>query len=387
MQPETGAISRYWHISVILVLKFPVSGGPELKIVLWKQRQGDAHLNNNFWEFSVLETTCFLKRSGLVAALSRPVSTGTLEWPDWDGWQSSCWILQNVPPFSQLTASYHLHQWSSSLWLPVAPWPPGQAACSTSAPAATIWNNIWVYTSFRVMVGTFLPHPVLAGMLCFELDPPEHLQCRELHHQIPFSFCPCLTPSQGSLSSPAAALALPREGNSLWEGAAQDSQCSRCRVAAAAEDAGAAQHTLLLTPCSCPAQCASTQQGTPSLGNKLAFTAQGWGGAGRAGEWHSRATKPQNCTSDSELCLQGHVCRLCSARTEGGREAEVLSALSVGAGPHPSQRQTQLCCDLLPCRNVHQLWWAGWDVQLSSSSKDLQLASRNESSQAWRFRV
>lgn len=284
MQPETGAISRYWHISVILVLKFPVSGGPELKIVLWKQRQGDAHLNNNFWEFSVLETTCFLKRSGLVAALSRPVSTGTLEWPDWDGWQSSCWILQNVPPFSQLTASYHLHQWSSSLWLPVAPWPPGQAACSTSAPAATIWNNIWVYTSFRVTVGTFLPHPVLAGMLCFELDPPEHLQCRELHHQIPFSFCPCLTPSQGSLSSPAAALALPREGNSLWEGAAQDSQCSRCRGGCCcrgcrSSPAHTAAHSMQLpsTMCQHPARDTIPGEQTGIHSSGMGRSWQGWG--------------------------------------------------------------------------------------------------------------
>lgn len=56
-------------------------------------------------------------------------------------------------------------------------------------------------------------------------------------------------------------------------------------------------------------------------------------------------------------CACKDTCADCAlqGQREGGREAEVLSALSVGAGPHPSQRQTQLCCDLLPCRNVHQL--------------------------------
>lgn len=63
-----------------------MSGGPELKIVLWRGGAGEAHFEQPFLRtFSTWK--CFLKRSGLVAVSSVPLSTGTFEKaekPCWD---------------------------------------------------------------------------------------------------------------------------------------------------------------------------------------------------------------------------------------------------------------------------------------------------------------
>lgn len=50
-----------------------------------------------------------------------PVSTGTLGWPIWESWKTFSWAAQNVPPFTQATASHRLYPWGPSLWLPAAP--------------------------------------------------------------------------------------------------------------------------------------------------------------------------------------------------------------------------------------------------------------------------
>lgn len=145
-------------------------------------------------------------------------------------------------------------------------------------------------------------------MLCFELDPPEHLQCREFHHQTPSSyFCPCLTPSQGSLSTAAAALWHCQEKgiHGGWE-LPGDSHCSRCVCCSkGCRNSPARQccspHTVV------PAQCASTHQGTPSSGNN-------WGSQLTGDE--DELAGPGNGTAGALSPITAHLtARLLSART------------------------------------------------------------------------
>lgn len=117
---------------------------------------------------------------------------------------------------------------------------------------------------------------VLAGMLCFELDPPEHLQCRELYHQTPSSsFYPRLTSLQGSLSTAAAALQHCQEKGIPcgWE-QPRNSLLQVQSAAAAPEGAGAAQHVSAAHPM----QLSQHNVPAPAKGhcseNNLGFTAQ-----------------------------------------------------------------------------------------------------------------
>lgn len=154
---------------------------------------------------------------------------------------------------------------------------------------------------------------VLAGMLCFELVPAEHLQCRELHHQTPFSsFCPCLAPSQGSLSTAAL---LEKGINSLWVGAATGLTLLQLQG-----------WLLLQRMLEQPSTSHTVVQHPPRdtiLWKKLGFTARGRGGAGRAsrGMAQQRRQAP-NCTSDSEAVVCKDMGANCGLQWQACRGVE-----------------------------------------------------------------
>lgn len=127
---------------------------------------------------------------------------------------------------------------------------------------------------------------VLSGMLCFELDPPEYLQCRELDHQTPSSFfCPCLTPFQGSLSPAATALWQCQEKgiHCRWE-QPRDLHCSRGRGGSCSEGGrgSPAYHCCSLHEFAPAQRASSTHQGTPSSDSEAVVCkdrhVEGWKG-------------------------------------------------------------------------------------------------------------
>lgn len=212
------------------------------------------------------------------------------------------------------------------------------------------FEPIFGFTKFQDN-GGILPAlaTVLSGMLCFELDPQSTLSTQNSTIN-PFLLLLPMPhpPSQGSLSTAATALRHCQEKgiHCRWE-QPWDSNCSRGRVAAALKDAGAAQHVTAAHSM----QVAQHNVPAPAKGHHPLRA--NWGSHPRDEE------EPGNDTVGALSPITAHLtARLWSARTAGrgmeGKEAEVLSAVSVGVGPHPHPQQIQVCCDLLPHRNMHQ---------------------------------
>lgn len=190
---------------------------------------------------------CSLERSGLVPALSMPVSTGTFRWPMWESWKSFYWAGQNVPPLGQETALGSIEHGALtpssmelwlSLWLwgrsrlPAAPqlallpletkfglnqdlrkgWKP---SCHSHGPGfdALLWAGPWTPPPMHLLTkhlpppapSPMTPHPSSAwpqppAALCFWWQSWTHYS----QEQTDLNWCPKITdisPSTGSVTS------------------------------------------------------------------------------------------------------------------------------------------------------------------------------------------
>lgn len=270
-----------------------------------------------------------------------------------------------MPPFSQAAASHRLYPWGPSLWLPAAP---GPAVRLPAAPQLVLPPCKTIPGLTRAVRKRWKP------------SCPSHSPCRDAglrprppgHRRRRAHPPPHRRPSSSSSSAqagghaaPGPRAACPQQPAALRCWQKGRIRCRRERLQGSRRFRCSGRPSLRgtqeqpsalgpLAPRSCPGvmrQCLQRWTHHP-LGTSRGFAARWWGRAGRAGERHSRAT--ERLTAWSRSARTGvHGAR------ERGPRAEVFSAqpqlllchLVLALG----QQQIQLCCYVLPCRNVQRL--------------------------------